>query len=265
MLNKNYKQPDVNAIAKLLTKLDQILAGDPDKMIRHLRKLAKVVDRLVPYHDGHIIRVTFYSLAIGMRMGLPQEDLLTLEVAALLHDFGKLGVDEATLEKEEALSSDDLTEIHHHAERGYHIISGFSKLCKVADIIRDHHEKYDGSGYPNRKKGHDIDRLARIIAVADAYDAMTADRPYRKGLPQKTAEAELLIHSGTQFDPEVVDYFVNHVQDKKPDIKISLLSKTFKIQRRKPRVKPKNGHRNNSKKASGNGGAHKPQPSNLKR
>lgn len=265
MLNKNYKQPDVNAIAKLLTKLDQILAGNPDQMVRHLRKLAKVVDRLVPYHDGHIIRVTFYSLAIGMRMGLPQEDLLTLEVAALLHDFGKLGVDEATLEKEEALSSDDLTEIHHHAERGYHIISGFSKLCKVADIIRDHHEKYDGSGYPNRKKGHDIDRLARIIAVADAYDAMTADRPYRKGLPQKTAEAELLVHSGTQFDPEVVDYFVNHVQDKKPDIKISLLSKTFKIQRRKPRVKPKNVHRNNSKKASGNGGAHKPQPSNLKR
>ena len=265
MLNKPYKQPDVNAIAQLLTKLDQILAGDPDKMIRQLRKLAKVVDRLVPYHDGHIIRVTFYSLAIGMRMGLPQEDLLTLEVAALLHDFGKLGVDEATLDKEEELSSDDLTEIHHHAERGYHIISGFSKLCMVADIIRDHHEKFNGSGYPNKKKGHDISRLARIIAVADAYDAMTADRPYRKGLPQKTAEAELLIHSGTQFDPEVVDFFVNHVQDKKPDIKISLLRKTFKIQRRKPRANSQNGPKANSRKTASPGGANKPQPSNLKK
>ncbi len=265
MLNKIYKQPDITAIAALLTELDQILAGDPDKMIRDLRKLAKVVDRLVPYRDGHIIRVTFYSLAIGMRMGLPQEDLLTLEVAALLHDFGKVGVDEATLEKEEILSHEELTEIHHHAERGYHIISGFTKLCAVADIIRDHHEKFDGSGYPNKKKGLDISRLARIIAVADAYDAMTADRPYRKGLPRKQAEAELLIHSGTQFDPEVVDYFVNHVQDKKPDIKISLLSKTFKIPRKKPRVKPKNGQKGQSKKASANGDSPKPQPSNLKK
>ncbi len=265
MLNKLYKQPDVNAITDLLTRLDRILAGDPNKMIRQLRKLARVVDRLVPYHDGHILRVTFYSLAIGMRMGLPQEDLLTLEVAALLHDFGKLGVDEATLDKEESLSTEELTEIHHHAERGYHIISGFTKLCAVADVIRDHHEKFDGSGYPNKKTGHDISRLARIIAVADAYDAMTADRPYRKGLPQKQAEVELLIHSGTQFDPEVVDYFVNHVQDKKPDIKISLLRKTFKISRRKPRVKPRNGQKTHSKKTAANGGSPKPQPSNMKK
>lgn len=265
MLNKLYKQPDVSAISKLLTKLDQILAGDPDKMIRRLRKLAKMVDHLVPYHDGHIIRVTFYSLAIGMRMGLPQEDLLTLEVAALLHDCGKLDVDEATLEKEEALSNDEVTEIHHHAERGYHIVSGFSKLHNVAGIIRDHHEKFDGSGYPNKKRGHDISLLARIIAVADAYDAMTADRPYRKGIPRKVAEAELLAYSGTQFDPEVVDYFVNHVQDKKPDIKISLLSKTFKISRRKPRVKPRNGHKAHSKKAASNGGTTNSQPSNMKK
>jgi HD-GYP domain-containing protein (c-di-GMP phosphodiesterase class II) len=265
MLSKLYKQPDVNAITNLLTRLDQILAGDPDKMIRQLRQLAKTVDRLVPYRDGHIIRVTFYSLAIGMRMGLPQEDLLTLEVAALLHDFGKLGVDEATLEKEETLSSEELTEIHHHAERGYHIISGFSKLCSVADIIRDHHEKYDGSGYPNKKTGQDISRLARIIAVADAYDAMTADRPYRKGLPRKQAEAELLIHSGTQFDPEVVDFFVNHVHDKKPDFKISLLSKTFKIPRKKPRVKPRNGQKAHPRKAAANGGSSKSQPSNVKK
>lgn len=236
MLNSVRRQPDVNAIAGLLTRLDQILAGDPERMIPRLRKLAREVDRLVPYHDGHILRVTFYSLAIGLRMGLPQEDLLTLEVAALLHDFGKLGVDEATLEKEEQLSGEELAEIHHHAERGFHIISGFSRLGGVADIIRDHHEKFDGSGYPNRKKGHDISLLARIIAVADAYDAMTADRPYRKGLPRQQAEAELLAYSGTQFDPQVVGCFVNHVQDKKPDIRITLLSKTFKISRRHPRI-----------------------------
>jgi HD-GYP domain-containing protein (c-di-GMP phosphodiesterase class II) len=83
-------------------------------------------------------------------------------------------------------------------------------------IIRDHHEKYDGSGYPAHKNGPDISLLARIIAVADAYDAMTADRPYRKGLSQKQAEAELLANSGKQFDPQVVDFFVNHIKNKKP-------------------------------------------------
>ena len=208
MLNKPYKQPDVNAIAQLLTKLDQILAGDPDKMIRQLRQLAKVVDRLVPYHDGHIIRVTFYSLAIGMRMGLPQEDLLTLEVAALLHDFGKLGVDEYTLEKEDQLSDDEVVEIHHHAERGFHILSGFAKLEQAAVIIRDHHEKYDGSGYPSGIKGQDISLFARIIAVADAYDAMTTQRTYRPTFNSQQALAELRGNSGNQFDPMAVELFM---------------------------------------------------------
>jgi putative nucleotidyltransferase with HDIG domain len=166
-----------------------------------------------------MVRVTFYSLAIGLKMDLSREDLLTLEVAALLHDFGKLGVDEYTLEKEDQLSDDEVVEIHHHAERGFHILSGFAKLEQAAVIIRDHHEKYDGSGYPAHKRGPAISLLARIIAVADAYDAMTADRPYHKGLPQKKAEAELLAHAGKQFDPQVVDYFVNHIKNKKPRAK----------------------------------------------
>jgi HD-GYP domain-containing protein (c-di-GMP phosphodiesterase class II) len=259
MLNIVRKRTDVNAIASLLTQLDTILASNPERMIKKLRKLAKEVDLLVPYHDGHILRVTFYSLAIAMRMSLPQEDLLTLEVASLLHDFGKVGVDPDMLEKEETLSVEEIDEIHHHAERGYHIISGFSKLCNVADIIRDHHERFDGNGYPNRKRGHDICLLARIIAVADSYDAMTADRPYRKGMTRKQAEAELVDNSGTQFDPEVVDCFVNHVHDKKPDIKISILSRTFKISRKRPKIKFRPGNGNHKKRAK----IKKPETTNL--
>jgi HD-GYP domain-containing protein (c-di-GMP phosphodiesterase class II) len=211
-----HRKTDVAAITSLLVRLDRILAGSSRELLPSIRRLAREVDQLVPYYDGHMIRVTFYSLAIGIRMKLPKEDLLTLEVAALLHDFGKLGVDEYTLEKEEKLSDEEISEIHHHAERGFHILSGFAKLERAAVIIREHHEKYDGSGYPGHKQGHDISLLARIIAVADAYDAMTADRPYRKGLPRKQAEAELMAHAGKQFDPQVVDYFVNHIKHKNP-------------------------------------------------
>jgi putative nucleotidyltransferase with HDIG domain len=210
------KKTDVAAITSLLVRLDKILSGSKADLLPSIRKLAREVDQLVPYYDGHMVRVTFFSLAIGMKMELSREDLLTLEVAALLHDFGKLGVDEYTLEKEDKLSDDEMMEIHHHAERGFHILSGFAKLERAAVIIRDHHEKYDGSGYPGHKRGPDISLLARIIAVADAYDAMTADRPYHKGLTQKQAEAELLAHAGKQFDPQVVDFFVNHIRDKNP-------------------------------------------------
>ncbi|MBI4726626.1 HD domain-containing protein [candidate division TA06 bacterium] len=214
-----HKKTDVAAIASLLVRLDKILAGSKAGLLPSIRKLAREVDQLVPYYDGHMMRVTFYSLSIGLKMGLSREELLTLEVAALLHDFGKLGVDEHTLEKEEELSDDEINEIHHHAERGFHILSGFAKLERAAAIIRDHHEKYDGSGYPAHKKGPDISLLARIIAVADAYDAMTADRPYHKGLSQKEAESELLHYAGKQFDPQVVDCFVNRIKDKKPKLR----------------------------------------------
>jgi HD-GYP domain-containing protein (c-di-GMP phosphodiesterase class II) len=206
--SSQYRRTDVGAIASLLKRLDTILAGDPREMVYRLRALAAEIDRLVPYYDGHMIRVTFYSVAIGLRMKLPQEDLLTLEIASLLHDFGKVGVEAVTLDKEESLSADESAEVRHHAERGYHIVSGFPKLEKVAHIIRDHHERYDGSGYPNRKKGHDISLLSRIIAVADAYDAMTTSRPYRRRLTHRQAVAELMRHSGRQFDPEVVEQFI---------------------------------------------------------
>ena len=192
-----------------MSRLEDILSDDPQRMLTRLRDLAAEVDRIVPYYDGHLIRVTFYAMAIGLRMKLPQEDLLTLEIAALLHDFGKLGVEPKMLEKEEVLSEDESAEIRHHAERGYHIVSGFPKLERVAHIIRDHHERYDGNGYPSRKQGHNISLLSRIIAVADTYDAMTTSRPYRRRLTHRQAVAELVRNSGKQFDPQVVEHFVN--------------------------------------------------------
>ncbi|MDI6740138.1 MAG: HD-GYP domain-containing protein [Candidatus Edwardsbacteria bacterium] len=209
------KKPDINAISSLLERLDIILGGPKAEMLPRLRELAQEVDRIVPYYDGHMIRVTFYSVAIGLNMKLPREDLLTLEVAALLHDFGKLGVEESTLDKEERLSDEEFAEIQHHAERGFHILSGFNQLSDVAGIIRDHHERFDGTGYPRRKHGHDISLMARIIAVADSYDAMTTSRPYRRRLTHEQAQNELIEQAGKQFDPEVVHHFIDRVGKRK--------------------------------------------------
>jgi HD-GYP domain-containing protein (c-di-GMP phosphodiesterase class II) len=213
------KKPDINAISSLLERLDSILGGPKSAMLPQLRELAQEVDRIVPYYDGHMIRVTFYSVAVGLNMRLPREDLLTLEVAALLHDFGKLGVEESTLDKEERLSDEEFAEIQHHAERGFHILSGFSQLSDVAGIIRDHHERFDGTGYPSRKHGHDISLLSRIIAVADAYDAMTTSRPYRKRQSHEQAQNELIEQAGRQFDPEVVHHFIDQVGKRRLRVK----------------------------------------------
>jgi HD-GYP domain-containing protein (c-di-GMP phosphodiesterase class II) len=212
---RRVKKPDIKQISSLLERLDRILGGPHREMLPRLRELAMEVDRIVPYYDGHMIRVTFYSVAIGLNMKLPKEDLLTLEVAALLHDFGKLGVEEATLDKEERLSDEEFAEIQHHAERGFHILSGFSQLSDVASIIRDHHERFDGTGYPNRKHGHDISLLSRIIAVCDSYDAMTTSRPYRRRQTHEQAQNELIAQAGKQFDPEVVHHFIDQVGKKK--------------------------------------------------
>lgn len=212
-------KPDISAISSLLERLDGILGGPTSEMLPRLRELAQEVDRIVPYHDGHMIRVTFYSVAVGLNMKLPREDLLTLEVAALLHDFGKLGVEESTLDKEEQLSDEEFAEIQHHAERGYHILSGFSQLADAAGIIRDHHERFDGTGYPSRKHGHDISLLSRIIAVADAYDAMTTRRPYRRRQTHAQAQNELIEQAGRQFDPEVVHHFIDQVGKRKLRVK----------------------------------------------
>jgi putative nucleotidyltransferase with HDIG domain len=156
-----------------------------------------------------MIRVTCYALAIGDRLGLSPKDMLALEVASLLHDFGKLEVDGQMLEKDQGLTEDETAEVRGHAERGYRMLSRYPRLEWAASIIRDHHERFDGRGYPSRKLAHSVSLLSRIIAVADAYDAMTTSRPYRKRMNHTLAVRELLDNSGSQFDPLVVRSFLS--------------------------------------------------------
>jgi HD-GYP domain-containing protein (c-di-GMP phosphodiesterase class II) len=140
-----------------------------------------------------------------------------MRIAGLIHDIGKIGVSESILNKPGSLSIEERSDIERHPETGWRILSSTDELSDLAEYILNHHEKWDGSGYPNRLKGEAIQLEARIIAVADAYDAMTSERSYRKAMSKKEAIKELARCSGTQFDPRIIDVFVNQVLPENSD------------------------------------------------
>jgi len=146
-------------------------------------------------------------------MGLSKDTLEKLRLASILHDIGKIGVRDNILLKEEKLDHNELENMSMHSKYGSEILSHIKQLQDIIPGVRGHHEKYDGTGYPDHLKGRDIPLIARIIAVSDAFDAMTTDRPYRKGLDNEKAFEELRRNRGAQFDPEVVDAFIDAWKD----------------------------------------------------
>jgi len=198
---------DLDEIIRCLGRVAKILHHKPEQALKELRNIGSVIDGQIPYHDGHILRVNEYSLRIGRQFGLTDKEMLILEAAALLHDFGKIGIDEDTLLKPSSLTDSERKEVQNHVLRGYYMLQGFEELNEVIKGVRSHHEHYNGSGYPNGLATDKISLIGRIIAVADAYDAMTSDRPYRKARTKEQAIEELMKFSGKQFDPEIVDVF----------------------------------------------------------
>ncbi|MEW6116183.1 MAG: HD domain-containing phosphohydrolase [Nitrospirota bacterium] len=175
-----------------------------------MQALAETIEMRDPYTGGHTRRVMEYSLAIGRRIGLTRREMVRLRLAAILHDIGKIGVRDTILLNPGRLTSEEFGEMRKHPEFGAAVLSRIKKLRGVIPGIKYHHERYDGSGYPEGLKGEAIPLLARIVAVADAFDAMTTNRPYRKGLSWENALAELQKHSGRQFDPAVVKAFLDY-------------------------------------------------------
>jgi diguanylate cyclase (GGDEF)-like protein/PAS domain S-box-containing protein len=159
----------------------------------------------------HSSRVSSICQSIATKMDLDHNTVSQMRIAGLIHDIGKIGVSESILNKPGSLSIEERSDIERHPETGWRILSSTDELSDLAEYILNHHEKWDGSGYPNRLKGEAIQLEARIIAVADAYDAMTRERSYRKAMSKEDAIKELRRCSGTQFDPGVVDVFVNQV------------------------------------------------------
>jgi len=170
--------------------------------------LAEALELRDAYTGGHTRRVRDYSLATGQHLGLSVDELEDLALASVLHDIGKIGVRDAVLLKKTPLVEEEQVLMNGHADHGGEILRHVAALERVTPAVLHHHERYDGRGYPRGLSGEAIPFLARIIAVADTYDAMTSDRPYRKALSGNTACAELQKGAGSQFDPKVVEAFL---------------------------------------------------------
>jgi HD-GYP domain-containing protein (c-di-GMP phosphodiesterase class II) len=170
--------------------------------------LAETIEQKDPYTGGHTQRVMNYSLAVGNKLRLYEEELEQLRLAAILHDVGKIGVRDNILLKNGRLDKSELMMMNQHAEYGSKILGHVKQLREIVPGVRGHHEMYDGTGYPDGLKEKDIPLNSRIIAVADTFDAMTTDRPYRKALSDQTAFEELKKNIGSQFDGEIVEIFI---------------------------------------------------------
>lgn len=191
------------------------LALENAKMYKAVKKiyletiysLAAAIDAKDPYTRGHSHRVTEYALLVGREMGLRDDRMEMLEYMAVLHDIGKIGIIDSILNKEAPLDDHEYSIIKNHPDIGAKILESTESLKELIDGVKYHHEKFNGKGYNYGLKGKEIPIGARIIAVADSYDAMTSDRPYRKGLSHEIAMEEIFKFSGTQFDPEIVEIF----------------------------------------------------------
>lgn len=161
-----------------------------------------------PYTKGHSESVARYSLLIGRQLGLTPAELDNLQIAAYLHDVGKIMIDRKLLTKPDRLNGTEETIIRKHPEIGFQILRGLKISCEITAAVLHHHERWDGTGYPHKLFGYEIPLFSRILAVADTFDAITSDRPYRSKIPVRTAKKEIEAHAGCQFDPEVVKAFV---------------------------------------------------------
>lgn len=186
-----------------------------DAFITTVYTLAETIEKRDPYTAGHTRRVSSYSIAIGLKLGMSQDSIQRLELAAILHDIGKIGVRDSVLLKTNKLTDEEFALIKRHSIYGEEILSHIKAFKDIIPGVRQHHERFNGTGYPDGLKGNEIDIMARIIAVADAFDAMTSDRPYRKGMSLEIAVNEIKKSSGTQFDPAVVEVFLQLYEQKK--------------------------------------------------
>ena len=170
--------------------------------------LARTIDAKSSWTAGHSERVTKMSIRIGQVLGLSEEELERLHRGGLLHDIGKIGVPASIIDKKGPLTEVEMQKMRDHVTIGARILEPLAPMADVIPIVLYHHERWDGEGYPHRLAGTDIPWLARILCVADTYDAMRSDRPYRAGMgPDETLE-EIALCSGSQFDPDVVRAFV---------------------------------------------------------
>lgn len=192
--------------ARLLTNLKELFIGT-------IKTLSEAIDAKSSWTRGHSERITDYALKIGEAIGMNEKELEDIRIAGLLHDIGKLGTYDVILNKDGKLTDEEYNMVKEHPANSARLLSPIRQLKHIIPWIRHHHERWDGSGYPDGLKGEDIPLQARILMVADAFDSMTVSRPYRYAIGKEKAIEELKRCSGTQFDPQVVDVFIRCIED----------------------------------------------------
>ncbi len=200
-LSLRLRETDALLISQMHRKHRQLAQA----YLETLTAVARAVEARDPYAMGHTTRVRSIAKAIGKELGLSREELYTLEIGSLLHDIGKIGISEAILLKPGPLDDKEYEEIKQHPKKGREMIEGISYLKEVIPHVLYHHERLNGTGYPERLSGKNIPMVGRIIAVADVFDAMISDRPYRKKLSFENAVSEIKKEADNLFDPKVVD------------------------------------------------------------
>jgi len=189
------------------------LTDQLERTERVIFMLALAVESKDAYTEGHLRRLSRYSEQLAVAAAIPQEHLKAIRFGGLLHDIGKISVDDAILRKSGALTPEEYEQIKRHPEYGARIVAPMRFAAEVAPIIRHHHERWDGSGYPDGLRGEEIPIGARIVAIVDAYDAMMTDRPYRKALGLEETLRRLREGRGREWDPKLLDLFLGLVED----------------------------------------------------
>lgn len=212
----------VRTIREINEKLSDAYASLKEAYHGTMEALRVAVDAKDSYTAGHSDRVAYYSKLMGQKLGLSEDDLQTLYEGALFHDIGKIGIPDSVLKKAGPLSNEEYDDIKNHPSIGAHILLPAKIFSDLIPIVRSHHERYDGTGYPAKLSGEDIPFMARIVAVADAFDAMTSDRSYRPRFTLIKALDELERCKGTQFDPNIVDAFLLAIKENKEKIERDL-------------------------------------------
>jgi response regulator RpfG family c-di-GMP phosphodiesterase len=186
----------------------RLMSDRAEVLFKAIRALTAAIDAKSHYAARHSARVTQLSLLIGCRLALSPEQTMTLELAGQLHDIGKIGTPDTVLTKPDVLTDEEWVDVLKHPALGSAFLAPIPELAEIASIVRHHHEHFAGTGYPDGLQGEAIPMLSRIIAVADAYDAMTSERPYRRAMSHEEAADELRQHCGTQFDASIVHHLI---------------------------------------------------------
>lgn len=215
----------IKSIAQMneIKRMNEELSDTYEKLekayLDSIETLRFTVEAKDPYTRGHSDRVSEYSVLIGQKLGLSEEDIKTLRVGGLFHDIGKIGIPDSILLKEAKLTDDEYSQIKNHPSIGAHILCNAEVFKDIIPIVKHHHEKFDGTGYPSKLKGEDIPYFARIATIADTFDAMTSKRTYRDALSLDVVRAEIERCSGTQFDPELAKVFIDLLDNDYAEIK----------------------------------------------